>query len=193
MFGLPFLPIYESVYSCSVCTYTLLNKANLIRHLKTHPNNDSSVIVNKGQSLERTRFFFPIKVKEKSTITQNDSSEEEEEVEEEDNELLRASTLFKQDLLEKEKELDQELNSFKFDRSEKLTTFQVRTRYTEFVSKYNSGELRELCNIPSKEEIGLEILVLNLKELLYLSLDKALYLPKVALNSLNSFKEDRTI
>jgi hypothetical protein len=49
-----------------------------------------------------------------------------------------------------------------------------------------------LCCTPIKEEIGLEILVLNLKELLYLSLDKALYLLKVALNSLNSFKEDRT-
>ena len=192
LFGLSFLPTYKSVYSCSVCTYTLLNKKNLVRHLKTHPDNDSSVIVNKGQSLEHTRFFFPIKVKEKSIVTQNNSSEEEEEVEEEDDELLRASTLFKQDLLDKEKELDQELNNFKFDKSEKLTTFQVRTRYPEFISKYNSEELRELCHIPSEEEIGLEILVLNLKELLYLSLDKSLYLPKVALNSLNSFEEDRT-
>jgi hypothetical protein len=113
-------------------------------------------------------------------------------VEEEDNDLLKASALFKQDLLDKEKELDQELNSFTFDKSKKLTTFQVRTRYPEFISKYNLEELRELCRTPIKEEIGLEILVLNLKELLYLSLNKALYLPKVALNSLNSFKEDRT-
>jgi superfamily II DNA helicase RecQ len=192
LFGLSFLPTHESVYSCSICTYTLLNKTNLVRHLKTHLNNDSSILVNKGQSLERTRFFFPIKVKEKSLVTQNNSSGEEEEVEEEDNDLLKASALFKQDLLDKEKELDQELNSFTFDKSEKLTTFQVRTRYPEFVSKYNSEELRELCRTPVEEEIGLEILVLNLKELLYLSLDKALYLPKVALNSLNSFEEDRT-
>jgi hypothetical protein len=113
-------------------------------------------------------------------------------VEEEDNDLLKASALFKQDLLDKEKELDQELNSFTFDKSEKLTTFQVRTRYPEFISKYNLEELRELYRTPVKEEISLEILVLNLKELLYLSLDKALYLPKVALNSLNSFEEDRT-
>jgi hypothetical protein len=49
-----------------------------------------------------------------------------------------------------------------------------------------------LCCTPIEEEIGLEILVLNLKELLYLSLNKALYLLKVALNSLNSFEEDRT-
>jgi hypothetical protein len=136
--------------------------------------------------------FVVTKIKEKSIVTRNNSSEEDEEIEEEDNELLRASTLFREDLLNKEKELDHELNSFKFDKSEKLTTFQVRIRYPDFVSKYNSEELRELCGIPSKEEITLEILVLNLKELLYLSLDKDLYRPKVALNSLNSFEEDRT-
>ena len=141
LFGLSFLPTYKSVYSCSVCTYTLLNKKNLVRHLKTHPDNDSSVIVNKGQSLEYIRFFFPIKVKEKSIVTQNNSSKEEDKVEEEDNKLLRASTLFKQDLLDKEKELDQELNNFKFDKSKKLTTFQVYTRYPKFISKYNLKEL----------------------------------------------------
>ena len=50
-------------------------------------------------------------------------NKKEKEIEEEDNKLLRTSTLFKQDLLDKEKELDQELNSFKFDRSKKLITF----------------------------------------------------------------------
>ena len=69
LFGLSFLLTYKSVYSCSVYTYTLLNKKNLVRHLKTHPDNNSSVIVNKGQSLEYIRFFFPIKVKEKSIVT----------------------------------------------------------------------------------------------------------------------------
>jgi hypothetical protein len=45
-----------------VNTPHLLNKKNLVRHLKAHLNNDSSIIVNKGQSLERARFFFPIKI-----------------------------------------------------------------------------------------------------------------------------------
>jgi hypothetical protein len=40
-----------------------------MRHLKTYLNNNSFILVNKGQSLERIRFFFLIKVKKKSLVT----------------------------------------------------------------------------------------------------------------------------
>ena len=44
----------------------------------------------------------------------------------------------------------------------------------------------------SKEETILEILDLNLKEILYLSLEKSIFLNKIYLNILNSFKEEKT-
>ena len=95
-FSLSFLLIYKSVYLYSIYTYTLLNKTNLIRYLKTYPNNNSSIIINKGQNLEYIRFFFLIKVKQKNIITQNNyNEEEEEEVEEDKDKLLRVNNLFK--------------------------------------------------------------------------------------------------
>jgi hypothetical protein len=44
----------------------------------------------------------------------------------------------------------------------------------------------------SKEEIILEILDLNLKEILYLSLKKNIFLNKIYFNILNGFKEEKT-
>jgi len=47
--------------------------------------------------------------------------------------------------------------------------------------------LLNLASMPSKEEELLEVLIVNLKELLYLSLEKSIFLNKVHLNYLNSF------
>ena len=44
-----------------------------------------------------------------------------------------------------------------------------------------------LASMPSKEEELLEVLIVNLKELLYLILEKSIFLNKIYLNYLNSF------
>ena len=64
----------------------------------------------------------------------------------------------------------------------------MKTRYLEFITSKDKQVLLKLVTPLSKEEKVLEVLVNHLKEMLYLSLEKSLFLNKVHLNLLNSFQ-----
>ena len=64
----------------------------------------------------------------------------------------------------------------------------MKTRYLEFITSKDKQVLLKLVAPLSKEEKVLEVLVDHLKEMLYLSLEKSLFLNKVHLNLLNSFQ-----
>ena len=106
--------------------------------------------------------------------------------------LEEAKRAFLSSFSQKEELYLKKLSSSNLDKSEKLTPFQIKTRYIEYINKYNINDLVQLCTPLKEDELILEVLVINIKELLYLSLEKVTFLSKSHLNILNSFEASRT-
>jgi len=205
------LKILRNIYQCAIsntCSISNLSEYRIKRHIREEHKdllsnlNDINflnkyIVIPKGQSLEKTRFFFIVKDKGKGKEIEEEEEESQEEslikeelIEEESeskDDFKLASSLFLKEFKSKKKEIKEKLSNFKLDLNDKLTLFQTKTRYIEFITKYKREDLINLSSLPSKEEELLEVLIVNLKELLYLSLKKSIFLNKVHLNHLNSF------
>jgi Orsellinic acid/F9775 biosynthesis cluster protein D len=191
----------RDLYICNLnsdCFMILSSDYSIKRHIRENHNSISSNIssssspykVIKGQALEYNKFFFQIK---ESSLSINNSllSNRSRSNSILDDPLERAKEVFLTKFNKKEERFQKELNSFELDSKEKLSPFQIKTRYIEYINKYNIKDLIDLV-VPLKEdEKVLEVLVLNLKEVLYLSLDKSIFLNKVHLNILNSFEDNK--
>ena len=192
------------LYKCLTCSSLYKSKQNIRRH-NTEKHKDLKLnpyyIVIKGQSLEPTRFFFEILLKEKdieqgsisnsrATSLDIESSILDPETSK-SNSLEEAKNTFLSSFKKKEEGFLEKLSSFKLNPKEKLSPFQIKTRYTEYINKYNIKDLVDLTCPISKDENQIEILVFYLKEILYLSLEKVTFLSKIYLFLLNSFKKDK--
>jgi hypothetical protein len=184
----------QDLYICNSCFKTVSSKTTIKRHCSLeHKNSEIKPIykVIKGQGLEAMRFFFEIK----STLNLNRRSlslEPSSSIR--DNSLLpniSSKEAFLASINRKEEELKEELSSFSLNSNDLLTPFQKRSRYPEYISFKTNKVLVELVAPIKEDELVLEILIINLKELLYLSLEKSTFLNKVHLNILNSFEDNK--
>jgi hypothetical protein len=171
----------------SNCSIILSSEYSIKRHIRENHigTNTTSYKVIKGQALEINKFFFEIKPSNPRIIGAISSSSSRIEPLEEAKEVFLAT------YSKKEEEYLKKLSSFKLDPKDKLSPFQIKTRYIDYINKYNIKDLVDLVTPLSKEEIALDILVLNLKEILYLSLEKSIFLNKTHLNILNSFQPNK--
>lgn len=188
------------LYSCNVssCSTILSNIRNIKRHFYNEhkgSNLDPFFSLIKGSSLEANRFFFEIKSTPRSSIPSSLSSISNEEPI--PSSVVESSRLreVKERLLEqysiKEQRYKDTLGSFKLDLREKLSPFQIKTRYPDYINKFNIADLQSFVSPPSSKEDVLSVLLLNLKEILYLSIEKSILLNKVHLNILNSFEDNK--
>ena len=168
----------------------LSSEYSIKRHIReTHIGcSTSSYKVIKGQALKINKFFFEIKSKVSIHSSEVESSGSSLNLIEP---LKQAKEVFLAKYSKKEEKYLEKLSSFKLDSKEKLSPFQIKTRYIEYINKYNTKDLVDLVAPLSKEEKELEVLVLNLKEILYLSLEKSIFLNKIHLNILNSFEPNK--
>jgi superfamily II DNA helicase RecQ/predicted RNA binding protein with dsRBD fold (UPF0201 family) len=173
----------------SNCSMILSSQYSIKRHIREHHigSSTTSYRVIRGQALEINKFFFEIKPSSSIDSSILGLSSPTEYIEP----LEQAKDLFLAKYSKKEEQFLNKLSSFKLDPKEKLTPFQVKTRYIEYISKHNTKDLVDLVSPLSKEELVLEVLVLNLKEILYLSLEKSIFLNKIHLNILNSFEPNK--
>ena len=189
------------LFSCNLssnCSLVLSSEYSIKRHIReNHSSSNSSpnpspYRVIKGQALEINKFFFEIKSSNSPSLGNSSraSSRSRSNSPRIDN-IERAKEAFIASYSQKEERYLEELSSFKLDPKEKLSPFQIKTRYIEYINKYNIQDLVALGAPLSKEEVVLEVLVLNLKEMLYLSLEKSIFLNKVDLNILNSFEDNK--
>jgi superfamily II DNA helicase RecQ len=185
----------KNLYICtstSFCSIILSSEYSIKRHIReAHLNTSLSYKAIKGQALEINKYFFNFSL-EANTIRYLDNSLESPSPS--SSSLIsinQAKEAFITSFTKKQTEFKASLDSFKLDPKEKLSPFQVKTRYIEYISRYNIQDLVDLIVPLNKEELVLEILVLNLKELLYLSLDKIVFLNKSLLNILNSFEDNK--
>ncbi|KAN0099058.1 hypothetical protein V8E51_012833 [Hyaloscypha variabilis] len=195
-----------SFYKCITCSSLFRSQQNIQRHrAQEHASLklDPYYIVIKGQSLEPTRYFFELQLKEKGVKVNLSSprptSPRPPRLEAENvpssptlDPLEEAKRAFLSSFSQKEAVYLTKLGSFSLDPAEKLTPFQIKTRYVEYIHKYNINDLVELCAPLKEGESVLEVLAVNLKEMLYLSLEKVTFLNKSHLNILNSFEASKT-
>ena len=194
-----YLPAFKELkvidlYICNSCFKILSSKTTIKRHcLKDHKDSEINPIykVIKGQGLEAFRFFFEINnnldFNHRSRSLEPSSSIR-------DNSLLpniSSKEAFLASINNKEEELKEELSSFSINPNDILTPFQKRSRYPEYISFKTNKVLVELVAPIKKDELILNVLIINLKELLYLSLEKSTFLNKVHLNILNSFEDNK--
>jgi hypothetical protein len=174
------------------------------RPLQKASNLPSSyIVVAIEQSLEPTRFFFQVETKDKGKKAQGTRGEEEEEglysptltpfkaslhLEEEDP-FAQASRLFLKEFHSKKEALFSDSTRYSLSKEETLSPLQKKTKYLQFLNKRNLQSLALLSSFYKEDkEPLLHIFVLNLKKLLYLSLDKSRYVNSVPLQHLNSFQ-----
>jgi hypothetical protein len=160
-------------------------------------------VVAQGQGLKPTRFFFQVETRDKGKRTQGEGEEEEEEEEEElhsplsaslgleeEDPFAQASRLFLKEFYFKKEVLFSNSTRYSLSKEECLSPLQKKTRYLQFLNNRNLQSLA-LLSSPCKEdeEPLLSILIMNIKELLYLSLDKSRYINSILLQHLNSFQK----
>ena len=180
------------------CSIILSSEYSIKRHLRENYSSSSSNTnsstsfykVIKEQALKINKFFFEIK-SNNSLFNLSDISDRSRSSSPRINSIEKAKEAFIANYSIKKKIYLKKLSSFKLDPREKLSPFQIKTRYIEYINKYNIKDLVNLVAPLSKEEKVLEVLVINLKEILYLSLEKSIFLNKIHLNILNSFEDNK--
>jgi hypothetical protein len=187
LFAFSELKIIDTVYKCNYCNYTLFNKKNMQKHCK---KNHSSFSINncfttsKSQSLKFNKYYFTI---ESSSNNNNNTIVDLNS----DNSLFKiASDVFKSDFLSQKAEINKQINLIKINKQKKLTSFQIKTRYIEFITVFNRQQLVDLVDI-TNVKLKIEILLINIQKMLYLNLKKVVFLNKIHLNVLNSFKHNK--
>jgi hypothetical protein len=180
--------LIDSYYKCNFCFKLFKSFQNFKRHIiSDHINIDlkeleSYFLLIKGQKLGSNNGFFEINLKEKLSLNNNSNSLEELSI------LEQAKQAFLANFSKKEDLFLNKLNNIKINSKEKLTPFQTKTRYLEYINKHNIKDLVDLIKPLDKNEKILKVLVLNLEEMLYLSLEKSIFLNRYHLNLLNSFE-----
>ena len=180
------------IYNANNYLMILSSEYSIKRHFRENHNNNlisPMFIIKKGHTLEINKFFFEINLNTLIANIISINSRESSPIEL--NELNQAKEVFLANFAEKQKGYLKELSNFKLDPQDKLSPFQIKTRYIEYISKYNLEDLVGFIAPLSKEDKVLKVLVLNLKDILYLSLEKSIFLNKVHLNILNSFEDNK--
>jgi superfamily II DNA helicase RecQ len=112
---------------------------------------------------------------------------------EEDDPISRASALFLKDFQSKKETLLGKLKVYSLNKREPLSPLQKQTQYIQFLDNKNLESLISLSSNfkegDKEEDPLLNILIINLKELFYLSLEKSRYINKLPLQYLNSFQK----
>jgi superfamily II DNA helicase RecQ len=192
-FPLVLIPFKElfiiPIFMCNICFICLISKPNIIRHLKENHliNKDLTSLSYKelkGQGLSKQRFFFSII----EPISNIDSIIEDKEpsLEVEDPSLASLKLAY---LDTADRSLNQAiLSNTTLNSKEKLTPFQNKTRYIEYITKFVSKDLVPLVAPLGEGEEVFKLISINLEELLYLSLEKTTFLAKIHLNLLSSFE-----
>src|SRR5450432_258452 len=219
LFPLKELPLLKNLFQCSLCSCIKVNDYGIKRHLREEHKEEIGgyqdqsltsryIPIARAQSLDHNRFFFKVEEKGKGRFIEEEGEEEptlssspspfEEESREssllnpqiEENPYLQASSLFIRDYNLKKEKLEKKMSIYSLSHQEPLTPFQKKTRYIQFLDTKNLRSLSSLGSpIKENEEPLLFILSLNLKELLYLSLEKSSYISNVHLQHLNSFQK----
>jgi Orsellinic acid/F9775 biosynthesis cluster protein D len=207
LFPFPKLGTLNSLHKCAFCLYIVKGKKVIQKHLKEEHSylkvsklSKSYIVVAKGQCLEPKRYYFQVKTRDKGKQAQRGEEGEEEEEElhsplsasldlEEEDPFAQASRLFLKEFYSKKEALFSNSTRYSLSKEECLSPLQKKTRYLQFLNNKNLQSFA-LLSSPYKEdkEPLLSILVMNLKELLYLSLDKSRYINNVLLQHLNSFQ-----
>ena len=191
-----------NLFICNLpsCSKILSSKTTIRKHCnKEHREAivDPLYKVIKGHGLEANKFFFEIKSESLNRLNRSrrvsSSSLIEPSSSRIESSLSNISTkeAFLANISKKQQSYKEELSNFSLSSKDTLTPFQKRSRYPEYISLKTNKVLVELVAPVAKEELVLEVLVLNLKELLYLSLEKSTFLNKVYLNILNSFEDNK--
>jgi hypothetical protein len=205
----PFLELgtLRGLYRCVFCLHIVRDKSVVQKHLrKEHSHlsisklSKSYTVIAKGQCLESKRYYFQVETRDKGKSVQGGEEEEGEEEElhsplstsldlEEEDPFAQASRLFLKEFHSKREALFSDSTRYSLSKEESLSPLQKKTRYLQFLNNRNLQSLTLLSG-PCKEdeEPLLSILVMNIKELLYLSLDKSRYINSVPLQHLNSFQ-----
>ena len=162
---------------------------------------NSYIVISKGQGLEKNKYFFQVESKDKgkevlieegeeevlqSNLSLNIEEEEEEEGEEEEDPYKQA---FLRDFLKKKEALIQKSNVCLIKEEEPLSPLQKKLKYILYLNNKNLKTLSlqsSLCKEEDKQLLN--ILLINLKELLYISLERSYYLNELSLQYLNSFQ-----
>jgi len=186
-----------NLFSCKICSLVLSSTYSIKRHIwENHKGEDQSSFLSiKGQALGVNKFFFQVQVSNlENLIIREEIQEEEENIESnsyESNSIQNIKQAFLSNFSKKEESFNKTLQSYQLDPKEKLSLFQQKTRYSEYINKFKIKDLVDLNNPLKEEEIVLNILISNLKEILYLSLEKSIFLTKLHLNILNSFEANK--
>ena len=204
------LNVIKGLLKCTFCPYIVLTKLAIQKHLREEHSHlkvsklsKSYIVVAQGQCLEPRRYYFQVETRDKGKKAQGGEEEEEEEEEEEglhsplsaslnlegEDPLAQASRLFLKEFHSKREALFSDSTRYSLSKEESLSPLQKKTKYLQFLHNRNLQSLA-LLSSPCKEdeELLLNILVINLQELLYLSLDKSRYVNNTPLQHLNSFQ-----
>jgi hypothetical protein len=215
LFPLNELKVLNSLYKCLFCNLIKFNKYYIQRHLREKHKDlleeiesldllSSYRVIAKGQGLEKNKYFFQVKSKDKGkqvvieeeSRSQEEEHQEEEEGDEEGNKEEEEEEVeedftkqaFLKDFFKKKDALFQGFNTFQIKHNKPLNSLDRKLKYVIYLNNKNLKSLSlqsSLCK--EKDKPLLNILVLNLKELLYISLERSYYLNKLSLQSLNSF------
>jgi hypothetical protein len=201
------LKTFFNLFKCSYCTYIVFSKKNLQKHIRDKHQNQglnfdnialssSYIVVSKGQSLERNKYCFQVENQDKGKQVLREEKEQNSNnnslnLEEEEEDLfVQASNLFIKEFDSKKDSLFNKYKNYSLNKEEPLSPLQKKTKYIQFLDNKNLQNLAMLCATCNKdEEPLLSILVMNIKELLYLSLDKSRYISNLPLQHLNSFQK----
>jgi hypothetical protein len=202
------LGTFKSLHKCTFCGHIVRNKKVVLKHLKEEHSylkvsklSKGYIVVAKGQCLESKRHYFQVETRDENKQAQRGEEGEEEEGEElhsplsasldleEEDAFAQASRLFLKEFHSKREVLFSNSTHYSLSKDESLSPLQKKTRYLQFLNNRDLQSLTLLSG-PCKEdeEPLLSILVMNLKKLLYLSLDKSRYINSVPLQHLNSFQ-----
>ncbi len=197
------LEILNNLYKCCFCTFVVSKQFNIKKHLKEEHNQEFSniedldlensyIVIAKGQSLEKNKYFFQVETKDKSkdifSISNSEIIEEENIEEIQDYSLDQASQLYLQSLETKKEVIYNKANIFLINKEDIISPLQRKTQYIQFLNNRNLKDLFISSSyIKDKDEI-LDILVLNLQELLYITLERSRHINSTFLQFLNSFQ-----
>ena len=211
------LEVLEDLHKCSFCPLIASNTKYIKKHLRGEHKEELAYVpsrglesgykvIAQGQSLEKNKYFFQVKTKDKpkallaisrgSRIVADKGGEEEDkdkELEEgedigEDG-LDQASKNYLQGLESKREALFRKANIFLLNKEDLITPLQRKTQYVQFLDTRDLKDLSLLSSAYKENpEDLLDILVYNLQELLYITLERSRYVNSISLQYLNSFQ-----
>jgi len=184
---IPFLLILSNIFKCSSCFTIKLSKQNILRHISIdHPSlkdkeNRYKIIL--GQCLLINRFYFPIENKDKGREEGEASL---------NTQLDSAATSFLDSYFQQEESIKEQATTFTLNLEvDKLTPFQLKTKYYQFLLNKDLKRLISYFRGIEEEEELLQVLSSSLEQVLYSSIKKCFYLERIHFITLNSFEKGK--